>query len=210
MNLLKKIALVSVSVLSTLLSAYVLYAFVVAQQIRDKTTEEILKNHRAENPLPHICCATLRCDTECCQKLLQQGYDPDQRCTIVVSRLNQQEITLEQVSPLMISAQQNDTAMFDLLSRYGANVRCKDFYNRDLLMIASWFSSREIVKKLLSCADGIDWLSNKDINGNDALYYAQISGDLEIISMLREYGFSTKSFPSCGVHNRAYKNNTTE
>lgn len=192
---------------ATFVCAYILFAFIVARRIHDKTVEGILEAHRAENPLPYICSFALRRDVESCQKWLLQGYDPNQRCTIVVSRLGQQTITLEQVSPLMISAQQNDTVMFNLLLQFGASVRCKDFCNRDLLMIASWFSSKDIVRELLICPNGIDWKRNKDTDGNDALYYAQLSGDTEIIAMLCEYGFSTKTPLSSGTHNKADNTN---
>lgn len=191
MRLLKKAVLVSASVLFILFSAHVLYAFVIARQIRDRTIAEIIESHRSENPLPDICESVLRRDAEDCRKWLLRGDDPEQRCTIVVSRIGE-TITLAQMSPLMISAQQNNTEIFELLLRFGASLRCKDFYNRDILMIASWFSSKEIVHKLLSYSDNIKWLSNKDVNGNNALFYAQLSGCPEIITMLREHGFYPK------------------
>ena len=191
MRLLKKALLISSSVAFILFSAYVLYAFVIARQIRDRTLAEIIENHRAENPLPDICESVLRRDAEACRKYLLRGDDPDQRCTIVVSRIGE-TITLAQMTPLMISAQQNNAEIFELLLRFGANVRCKDSYNRDALMIASWFSSKDIVHWLLTCSENIKWLSNKDVNGNDALFYAQLSGSPEIITMLREYGFYLK------------------
>ena len=192
MKLLKKTVLISASVAFVLFSMYVLYAFVVAQQIRDKTLTEIAENHRADNPLPNICESVLRRDIEDCRKFLLRGDDPEQRCTVIISRIDE-TIRLEQVSPLMISAQQNDTIMFDLLCQFGANLRCKDFYNRDLLMVASWFASKEIIHKLLVSEANLNWLGNKDFSGNNALFYAQLSGNTEVISILREYGFSEDS-----------------